>query len=107
MTHYWRKFSNEYPPELEECLDDNDDLAMRFYRYGIKPEWLQIQRILNHELVSFLNIILQRIKFQCDNGVYDYLIKWRELNYDEATWESEQMNFPDLNEAINKYWVHR
>ena len=31
--------------------DDPHNLEERYYRYGIKPEWMQIQRIIMHELV--------------------------------------------------------
>ena len=53
----------EEPPPLEDgCsygrlrhtlknADENDqhNLQQRFYRYGIRPEWLQIERIVKHE----------------------------------------------------------
>ncbi|CAB1314904.1 unnamed protein product [Coregonus sp. 'balchen'] len=45
----------------------------RFYRYGIKPEWMVIHRILNHS-------------YDKDGDVH-YLIKWRDLPYDQCTWE--------------------
>jgi len=32
--------------------DDPHNLEERYYRYGIKPEWIQIHRIVTHELVS-------------------------------------------------------
>ena len=31
--------------------DDPHNLEERYYRYGIKPEWMQIHRIITHELV--------------------------------------------------------
>jgi len=31
--------------------DDPHNLEERYYRYGIKPEWLQIHRIVMHESV--------------------------------------------------------
>jgi len=27
---------------------DPHNLEERFYRYGVKPEWLQVHRIINH-----------------------------------------------------------
>ena len=39
------------PRHLNKSLveDDPYQLEERFYRYGVKPEWLQIHRILVHE----------------------------------------------------------
>ena len=32
----------------------NAELEEKYYRYGIKPEWLQIHRVINHWSVAFL-----------------------------------------------------
>ncbi|MGH0174567.1 UNVERIFIED_CONTAM: hypothetical protein FKN15_068390 [Acipenser sinensis] len=53
----------------------------RFYRYGIKPEWMIIHRVFNH---SFDN-----------NGDVHYLIKWRDLPYDQCTWEIDDFDIPE------------
>uniref|UniRef100_A0A7N8Y4N4 Chromodomain helicase DNA binding protein 5 n=1 Tax=Mastacembelus armatus TaxID=205130 RepID=A0A7N8Y4N4_9TELE len=53
----------------------------RFYRYGIKPEWMIIHRILNHS-------------FDKDGDVH-YLIKWRDLPYDQCTWEVDDFDIPE------------
>lgn len=36
-----------------------------------------------------------------------YLIKWRELPYDQATWESEDMDIPEFDLYKQQYWNHR
>ena len=105
---YWRKMDPEIPPELEDGSDENlktgaiDDkekesdvrnLEQRYYRYGVKPEWLQPHRILNHSTVS--------------NKSHDYLIKWRELTYDQASWERDDEEIAGLEDAICAYWRHR
>ena len=56
--NYMRKTDMDEPPPLEDGSsygrDDKDiqedphNLEERFYRYGVRPEWLQIHRILNH-----------------------------------------------------------
>jgi len=46
--------------------DDPHNLEERYYRYGIKPEWMQIHRIVTHELVllySLFTLIFLRDKF--------------------------------------------
>ncbi|KAI5623007.1 chromodomain-helicase-DNA-binding protein 5 isoform X1 [Silurus asotus] len=65
----------------------------RFYRYGIKPEWLIIHRILNHS-------------FDKDGDVH-YLIKWRDLPYDQCTWEIDDFDVPEYESFKHAYWDHR
>lgn len=98
LRMFWNRNDPNNPPEIEELPNkhkENDPLCLeeRFYRFGVKPEWLQIHRILNHS--------------QYTKKQYDYLIKWKELVYEQATWESDDMEIPDLKEAIHKYWLHR
>ncbi|TMS18366.1 Chromodomain-helicase-DNA-binding protein 4 [Larimichthys crocea] len=40
------------------------------------------------------------------NNVH-YLIKWRELAYDQATWEAEDMDVPEFDIYKVQYWNHR
>ncbi|CAG5978292.1 unnamed protein product [Menidia menidia] len=65
----------------------------RFYRYGIKPEWMIIHRILNHS-------------YDKDGDVH-YLIKWRDLPYDQCTWEVDDFDVPEYNTYKALYWDHR
>ncbi|XP_012736801.1 chromodomain-helicase-DNA-binding protein 5 isoform X3 [Fundulus heteroclitus] len=65
----------------------------RFYRYGIKPEWMVIHRILNHS-------------FDKDGDVH-YLIKWRDLPYDQCTWEADDFDIPEYEIHKAFYWDHR
>ena len=60
--NYIRKNDMDEPPPLEdgssygrdekEIQEDPHNLEERFYRYGVRPEWLQIHRILNHRSAS-------------------------------------------------------
>lgn len=36
-----------------------------------------------------------------------YLIKWRDLTYDQATWEAEDMDIPEFETYKLQYWNHR
>ncbi|XP_055724636.1 chromodomain-helicase-DNA-binding protein 5-like isoform X4 [Salvelinus fontinalis] len=65
----------------------------RFYRYGIKPEWMVIHRILNHS-------------YDKDGDVH-YMIKWRDLPYDQCTWEVDDFDVPEYHNAKHSYWDHR
>jgi len=62
--NYIRKNDMDEPPPLEdgssygrdekEIQEDPHNLEERFYRYGVRPEWLQIHRILNHRFVVII-----------------------------------------------------
>uniref|UniRef100_A0A7M4EJW9 Chromodomain-helicase-DNA-binding protein 4 n=1 Tax=Crocodylus porosus TaxID=8502 RepID=A0A7M4EJW9_CROPO len=69
------------------------EMEERFYRYGIKPEWMMIHRILNHSVDKKANV--------------HYLIKWRDLPYDQASWESEDVDIQDYDLYKQAYWNHR
>ena len=40
-------------------------------------------------------------------GQYHYLVKWRDLPYDQATWEEDEMPIPDYDLHKMAYWKHR
>ncbi|KAA8593560.1 hypothetical protein FQN60_009676 [Etheostoma spectabile] len=65
----------------------------RFYRYGIKPEWMVIHRIVNHS-------------YDTDGDVH-YLMKWRDLPYDQCTWEVDDFDVPEYDGHKASYWDHR
>uniref|UniRef100_A0A670ZY24 Chromodomain-helicase-DNA-binding protein 4 n=1 Tax=Pseudonaja textilis TaxID=8673 RepID=A0A670ZY24_PSETE len=69
------------------------EMEERFYRYGIKPEWMMIHRILNHSVDK--------------KGNVHYLIKWRDLPYDQASWENEEAEVQDYDIYKQSYWNHR
>lgn len=76
----------------------NPKLEQRYYKNGVRPEWLCVHRILNHRK---------------EKGVpMYYLVKWRELGYDQATWEPEKNGeFTDMienwHQHIDNYWKLR
>ncbi|KAJ8387203.1 hypothetical protein AAFF_G00159220 [Aldrovandia affinis] len=65
----------------------------RFYRYGIKPEWMVIHRIVSHSFDK--------------KGEVHYLIKWRDLPYDQCTWEVDEFDVPEYDRFKQGYWDHR
>uniref|UniRef100_A0A8C5M9M4 Chromodomain helicase DNA binding protein 3 n=1 Tax=Leptobrachium leishanense TaxID=445787 RepID=A0A8C5M9M4_9ANUR len=86
--------SGEDEAKSEKSKDaEYSDMEEKFYRYGIKPEWMSIQRIINHSVDKRAN--------------YHYLLKWRDLSYDQSTWEEEEMILPDYNYLKQMYWRHR
>ena len=40
-------------------------------------------------------------------GNVHYLIKWRDLAYDQASWENEEMDIPEFDVYKQTYWNHR
>lgn len=110
FRYYTRKYDMEEPPRFEEQLDEQDsrykrlkrhrgaqgieedeskNLEEKYYRYGIKPEWLVVHRVINHRTMR--------------DGRTLYLVKWRELPYDQSTWEDEGDDIAGLKEAIEYY----
>ncbi|XP_049956227.1 chromodomain-helicase-DNA-binding protein Mi-2 homolog [Schistocerca serialis cubense] len=103
IRSYMRKYDMDEPPKLDEPLDEMDNrmkrikeanaddqmLEDKYYRYGIKPEWMIVHRIINHRVMR--------------DGRTLYLVKWRDLSYDQATWEDENENILGLKQAIEYY----
>ncbi|XP_063531225.1 chromodomain-helicase-DNA-binding protein Mi-2 homolog isoform X1 [Cydia strobilella] len=104
--YYMRKYDTEEPPKLEEPLDEQDGrykriqskqgqdsdqkaLEEKYYRYGVKPEWLIVHRVINHRTSR--------------DGTTYFLVKWRDLSYDQATWESEHADIVGLKQAVEYY----
>ncbi|XP_057210514.1 chromodomain-helicase-DNA-binding protein 4a [Triplophysa rosa] len=107
FRNYQRKTDMDEPPSIDfGCEGDEDKSDKRkskdptyakmedkYYRFGIKMEWMMIHRILNHSVDK---------KNNCH-----YLIKWRDLTYDQSTWEAEDMDVPDFDTYKLQYWNHR
>ncbi|XP_051920883.1 chromodomain-helicase-DNA-binding protein 4 isoform X4 [Hippocampus zosterae] len=107
FRNYQRKTDMDEPPPVDFGGEGDDDKSTKrknkdplfvhmeaeFYRYGVKMEWLMIHRILNHSVDR--------------KGNVHYLIKWRDLAYDQSTWESEDMDIPEFDLYKQTYWNHR
>lgn len=39
--------------ERRQRVDNMFNLEERFYRYGIRPEWLQIHKVINHRYILY------------------------------------------------------
>ncbi|KAK8383274.1 hypothetical protein O3P69_011625 [Scylla paramamosain] len=102
LRSYFKKFDPDEPPV--PGIDDDDELGSqrrhkkeydpnsleeRYYKYGIKSTWLKIHRVLNHRTLR--------------DGTTQYLVKWRDLPYDQATWEDEDEEIVGLKQAIEFY----
>ena len=70
LRNFQRKFDMDEPPPLEDGSsyggrserrreEDKHNLEERFYKYGVRPEWLEIHRILNHRSVFYFSNILK------------------------------------------------
>ncbi|XP_042291225.1 chromodomain-helicase-DNA-binding protein 4a isoform X1 [Thunnus maccoyii] len=106
FRNYQRKNDMDEPPPIDFGDGEEDksvkrknkdpmyaQLEEKYLRFGIKMEWLMIHRILNHSVDRKNNV--------------HYLIKWRELPYDQATWEAEDMDVPEFDVYKVQYWNHR
>ncbi|KAM4539505.1 chromodomain-helicase-DNA-binding protein 4a isoform 2-T2 [Odontesthes bonariensis] len=106
FRNYQRKNDMDDPPPIDFGDGEEDkchkrkskdpmyvQLEEKYLRFGIKMEWLMLYRILNHSVDRKNNV--------------HYLIKWRELAYDQSTWEAEDMDLPDYDTYKLQYWNHR
>uniref|UniRef100_A0A3B4YMR9 Chromodomain helicase DNA binding protein 4 n=1 Tax=Seriola lalandi dorsalis TaxID=1841481 RepID=A0A3B4YMR9_SERLL len=107
FRNYQRKTDMDEPPPVDFGGEGDDDKSTKrknkdplfvhmeeeYYRYGVKMEWLMIHRILNHSVDKKNNV--------------HYLIKWRDLPYDQSTWESEDMDISEYDTYKQTYWNHR
>ncbi|XP_041843081.1 chromodomain-helicase-DNA-binding protein 4 isoform X4 [Melanotaenia boesemani] len=107
FRNYQRKTDMDEPPPVDFGGEGDDDKSTKrkhkdplfvhmeeeFLRFGIKMEWLMIHRVLNHSVDKKNNV--------------HYLIKWRDLPYDQSTWESEDMDIPEFDTYKQTYWNHR
>ncbi|XP_052102889.1 chromodomain-helicase-DNA-binding protein Mi-2 homolog isoform X6 [Mytilus californianus] len=104
---YIRKNDMDEPPPLEDGSSygqkdfhkdkqkrgtDGENLEEKYYKYGVRPEWLQINRVISH---------------RHSKDVKWYLIKWCDLPYDQSTWEKEDAEITDLKKHIDNYEVLR
>jgi chromodomain-helicase-DNA-binding protein 4 len=107
----WRCYTNRTdmvnPPSVESLTENNGDeddayyqrffdpkLEKSYYQNGVRPQWMRIHRILNHKKTT--------------KGEW-YLIKWRDLSYDQATWELEggevATQIIDWKKHCETYWT--
>ncbi|XP_068699252.1 chromodomain-helicase-DNA-binding protein 4-like isoform X3 [Montipora foliosa] len=105
---FFRKNDMEEPPPVDDGdedketpahviqstdAEDESNLEARFYRYGVRSEWLQINRILRHRITK--------------QSKEEYLVKWRDVPYNLSTWEDpeDHVNFQisDFKDHIAKY----
>jgi chromodomain-helicase-DNA-binding protein 4 len=83
-------------PEKEKKLYKDPLLDEKYFKFGIRPEWIEVHRVIAHK--------------QSRDGRYMYLVKWKDLSYDQCAWEYEEgedFEIPDLKEAIEAYWSLR
>uniref|UniRef100_A0A6Q2Z3W6 DNA helicase n=1 Tax=Esox lucius TaxID=8010 RepID=A0A6Q2Z3W6_ESOLU len=106
FRNYQRKNDMDEPPSIDFGEGDEEKSTKRkakdplyakmeekYYRFGIKMAWMMIHRILNHSQDKKNNV--------------HYLIKWKDLPYDQATWEAEDMDIPEFDVFKLQYWNHR
>lgn len=111
----WRNYvtrNDMSSPPSSESLKENDEeniekddeysqkyynpaLESKFYKNGVRPCYLQIHRILNYK--------------KTNRGDEWYLIKWRDLGYENSTWELEggeiAVQIHDWKKQCDIYWA--
>ncbi|XP_068096607.1 chromodomain-helicase-DNA-binding protein 5 isoform X5 [Hyperolius riggenbachi] len=108
FRNYQRKNDMDDPPPFDYGSGDEEGksekrknkdpeygkMEEKYYRYGIKPEWMMIHRIMNHSIDKKTDDV-------------HYLIKWKDLPYDQCTWEIDDIDIPDYERLKQAYWEHR
>lgn len=51
-------------------------------------------------------LFIHLCSFDKDGDVH-YLIKWRDMPYDQCTWEVDDFDIPDYDRHKASYWDHR
>ena len=84
-------------------IDEDDDkyfdpsLEQDFYKNGVRPQYLQIHRVINYK--------------KTNRGNEWYLVKWRDLGYELSTWEMEggdiAARIRDWKKQCDSYWAHK
>ncbi|CAJ0967769.1 unnamed protein product, partial [Ranitomeya imitator] len=107
FRNYQRKNDMDDPPPFDYGSGDEEtksekrktkdphyaQMEEKYYRYGIKPEWMMIHRIMNHSFDK--------------KGDVHYLIKWKDLPYDQCTWEIDDVDIPEYEALKQAFWDHR
>lgn len=69
------------------------DLDERFFKWGVRPEWLQPQRIIDSRTTR---------------GKEYFLVKWRDLPYSDCTWEDPATSeVPDFERFVDEFRLMR
>ncbi|XP_043929643.1 chromodomain-helicase-DNA-binding protein 4-like [Protopterus annectens] len=97
LKNYRKKKDMSEPPYVGSHLESEDISKMKpddsCYHVGINPEWLMVHRIINHSID--------------ENGDLQYLIKWKDLCYEQATWEADNNEIHNYDIHKQAYWNHR
>ena len=108
----WRNYTTrndmQMPPSSDSLVDktetdeDKEDdvkyydakLDKTYYKNGVRPPYLQIHRVLNYK--------------KTNRGDEWYLIKWRDLGYEQSTWELDggdiAVQIHDWKKQCDLYW---
>ncbi|VDO11755.1 unnamed protein product [Rodentolepis nana] len=100
---YFKKFDMDEPPQPEDGASHRGrarlkgssalNLEERFYKFGVRPEWLQPQRIIDSRTTR---------------GKEWFLVKWRDLPYVECTWEDPATTeVPDFERYVDEFRLMR
>ena len=105
--YYVQRNDMQNPPTSESLKekDENDDeeitqkyfdpkLDKNYYKNGVRPQYLRVHRILNYK--------------KTNRGDEWYLVKWRDLGYEQATWELDggevAVQIDDWKKQCDIYW---
>ena len=91
-----------------DAKDDPMGLFERFFKYGVRPQWLQVYNFANfsydcHNPLATLPQVQRIINVNAMSNGTVYLIKWKGLSYKDCTWEDKYTGIPDLERHIGDF----
>ena len=89
---YMAKNKFEEPTEIDDFYEEadiNPYIYNEFVKFGVRPGWLQPNRVINMRTIP--------------DGTIQYLVKWQDLSYENCTWEKKDQRIPGLLQAIKNY----
>lgn len=72
----------------------------------VMPDSWWYTALISHLLSLSVVLVCLGVSVDKKNNVH-YLVKWRDLPYDQSTWESEDMDIPEFDTYKQTYWNHR
>ena len=86
-------------------------------RAGVRPEWLIVHRVINsrysycramflvHTLPAIVDTLIVSLLYRPSRHGTQFLVKWRDVPYDKATWESIGEDYPvkGAYEAVKEF----
>lgn len=110
-TLWWRSASTATASNLSgwsftECSTTGDGCSQHYHRIApLAESHITIVLCVQYNTKA-VSLPFLHCSFDRDGDVH-YLIKWRDLPYDQCTWEMDDFDIPEYDGHKASYWDHR